>query len=206
MAVGRTNAGGKSTSDATAVAADILASKTAYANNAKITGTMTNRGAVSITPGTSAQAILSGYHNGAGSVAGDADLIAANIKSGVNIFGILGAYLGDAVYIPASSYVGGGSVQFNGISIVPSIIFAWCDAGFDYSNSTYFIDMMIVGPGGRNWAAKAGIRNTSVSSPTIYKNTVAASIAGGTKLQLTTSSGTAEAIYGQTLWKLIYIP
>ena len=55
-----------------------------------VTGTMPNNGAVSITPGTASQAIAAGYHNGSGSVAGDADLVAGNIKNGVNLFGVVG--------------------------------------------------------------------------------------------------------------------
>jgi hypothetical protein len=51
---------------------------------------MPNSGAVSIIPGTAAQTIPAGYHNGSGSVAGDADLTAANIKIGVNLFGVSG--------------------------------------------------------------------------------------------------------------------
>ena len=57
---------------------------------AGLTGTMPNRGAVNVTPGTSAQTIAEGYHSGAGSVAGDADLVAGNIKAGANIFGVAG--------------------------------------------------------------------------------------------------------------------
>ncbi|MCR8645575.1 hypothetical protein NV379_23330 [Paenibacillus sp. N1-5-1-14] len=51
---------------------------------------MQNRGAVTITPSTVDQVIMAGYHNGAGKVLGDLDLIAANIKAGVNIFGVNG--------------------------------------------------------------------------------------------------------------------
>lgn len=61
---------GPDTSDATAVSADILATKTAYgAAGTKITGMMPNRGAQNITPGQTEQMILDGYHNGAGKVA-----------------------------------------------------------------------------------------------------------------------------------------
>jgi len=42
-------------------------------------GTMPNRGAYNITPTTSPVTIPNGYHNGSGQVAGDSDLIAANI-------------------------------------------------------------------------------------------------------------------------------
>lgn len=56
-------------------------------------GTMPNRGAVAITPGTTNQTIAAGYHNGSGYVAGDPDLIAANIRKGTNIFGVVGSTL-----------------------------------------------------------------------------------------------------------------
>ena len=51
---------------------------------------MADNGAVNITPGTAAQAIAAGYHDGSGTVAGDADLVAGNIKSGVEVFGVPG--------------------------------------------------------------------------------------------------------------------
>jgi hypothetical protein len=50
-----------------------------------------------IAPGTAAQTIAQGYHDGTGSVAGDADLAAANIKSGVTIFEVHGTMLNAAV-------------------------------------------------------------------------------------------------------------
>jgi len=83
--VGTCNAG-------TAVAADVLSGKT-FSSTAGLgaTGTMPNRGAVSITPGTSAQTIAAGFHDGSGSVDGDADLVAGNILSGVTIFGVTGS-------------------------------------------------------------------------------------------------------------------
>jgi hypothetical protein len=78
-------------SSGTATAADVLAGKT-FSSSAGVgvTGTIPDRGAVSITPGTSPQTIAAGYHNGSGSVAGDADLAASNIASGVVVFGVTG--------------------------------------------------------------------------------------------------------------------
>jgi len=70
----------------------ILNGYDAYAANASvIDGNMTNHGAQSFTPTAAAQSITEGYYNGAGSVEGDADFIAANIISGVNIWGVAGS-------------------------------------------------------------------------------------------------------------------
>jgi hypothetical protein len=74
-----------------AAAGDVLTGKTfSNAASAGAAGTMPNNGAVNITPGTAAQAIAAGYHNGLGTVAGDTDLAAENIKSGTDIFGVTG--------------------------------------------------------------------------------------------------------------------
>lgn len=58
------------------------------------TGTMQDNGALSFTPTTTSQTITEGYHNGGGSVVGDVDLSAANIRSGVSIFGVAGNLAG----------------------------------------------------------------------------------------------------------------
>lgn len=75
-----------------ATAANVLSGKVFSSQSAGvgITGTMPNRGAVTITPGATNKTIVAGYHNGSGYVVGDANLVAANIKSGVNIFGVAG--------------------------------------------------------------------------------------------------------------------
>lgn len=75
----------------TASGADVLVGKT-FSSSAGIgaTGTMPNNGAMSITPGTAPQTIPAGYHDGGGSVAGDADLSAANIRLGMTLFGVTG--------------------------------------------------------------------------------------------------------------------
>lgn len=88
------------TKDATATAAEILATKTAYKNGSKITGTMPNRGAQTGTINTKdgTVTIQNGYHDGSGSVGIDATekakLIAANIREGVTILGVLGTMSG----------------------------------------------------------------------------------------------------------------
>lgn len=84
------------TSDATAAAADILKDKTAYVNGQKVTGTITSVNAQTITPTTTDQTVNGNvFLVGAIIVAGDANLLAENIKSGVTIFGVTGTYTGE---------------------------------------------------------------------------------------------------------------
>ncbi len=75
-----------------AQAGEVLAGKKAWVDGAEVTGSMPNRGAVVITPGTAQQAIQAGYHNGAGYVRGDAGLVASNIVAGVDVFGVVGLH------------------------------------------------------------------------------------------------------------------
>lgn len=88
------------TSDATATAAEILATKTAYVNGNKVTGSMPNRGAVTGTISTKAQqyTIAQGYHDGSGKVSisstEQAKIIATNIRQGVTILGVEGTMSG----------------------------------------------------------------------------------------------------------------
>lgn len=97
------------TSDANASASEILATKTAYVNGNKLTGTMTNNGAVSgsIDDLSSPYTIPSGYHDGSGSVAVDsteaAKIIPGNIKEGVEILGVTGTYTGEGVTAQAKT-------------------------------------------------------------------------------------------------------
>ncbi|APM40536.1 hypothetical protein [Clostridium kluyveri] len=78
------------TADATGVAGDVLSTKTVYINGVKTTGTMPNRGVVTLTPGTTDQTISNGYHNGSGIVKGDANLKPENIREDVGMFGKIG--------------------------------------------------------------------------------------------------------------------
>ena len=115
------------TSDATAVAAEILISKTAYKNGSKITGTMPNNGGVTGTVSTvSGQyTVPAGYHDGSGKVGisstEQAKIIAGNIKAGIEILGVTGTYAGEAVNVRSAS----ATPTFSEQTILPG-------TGYDY--------------------------------------------------------------------------
>lgn len=95
--------------DANAAVGEVLTGKTFYQGGVKRTGSMPNRGAQIITPGTANITIPSGYHNGSGYVAGDADLVSSNILSGKNIFGVSGNVIPRVseprLYVDGTEYV-----------------------------------------------------------------------------------------------------
>lgn len=115
------------TSDADAVAAEILSGKTAYKNGSKLTGTMPNRGAQesSISSVNDSITIQNGYHDGSGYVVIDstekAKIIDSNIKSGVEILGVTGTYTGEGVTAQSKTVTPTNAQQ----TIIP-------DSGYDY--------------------------------------------------------------------------
>lgn len=115
------------TTDATAGAAEILLSKTAYVSGAKVTGTMPNNGAVTGTITTKAQqyTIPNGYHDGSGKVSisstEQAKIIAGNIKAGIQILGVTGTYEGEADKVQAKTVTPAVDAQ----TVLP-------DTGYDY--------------------------------------------------------------------------
>lgn len=99
------------TSDANATAAEILDTKTAYVNGNKLTGSMPNRGAVTLTIDdiNDELAIQNGYHDGSGVAKLDATekakIVAGNIKKDVTILGVTGTYEGSATPTSAAKTV-----------------------------------------------------------------------------------------------------
>lgn len=99
------------TSDATAVASQILKNQTAYAQGNKVTGSMENRGAVTGTISTKAQqyTIPVGYHDGSGKVSiaatEQAKLVSANIAEGVTILGVAGSHKSGTAEVKQSKTV-----------------------------------------------------------------------------------------------------
>lgn len=80
----------------TASAAYISSGKTAWVNGSKITGSLATQGGSTTTPGTSNKTIVTAAKHVTGNivVAGSGNLTAANIKKGVNIFGVTGTFEG----------------------------------------------------------------------------------------------------------------
>lgn len=88
------------TSNDNAVAAEILATKTAHARGTQLTGTMPNNGAVAGTISTvgGEYTVPIGYHDGSGKVAiasaEQSKIVGANIRQGVTILGVQGTMSG----------------------------------------------------------------------------------------------------------------
>ena len=84
---------GTFTADGTVAAKQMLAGAVGYAKGRKVTGSIPSKGAASFRPGTASQTIAAGqYLSGAQTIEGDANLLAANIRQGVSIFGVAGGY------------------------------------------------------------------------------------------------------------------
>lgn len=97
-----TNTFDSDTTDADALASEILSGKIAYANTNRLVGTMPNRGAVTleIDDVSDELTIQSGYHDGSGkaklSSVEASKIIPGNIKKDIEILGVTGTYEGAA--------------------------------------------------------------------------------------------------------------
>lgn len=115
------------TSEDTALAAEVLNTRTFHARGSAYTGTMPNRGGVTgvISSLSGSYAIPQGYHDGSGSVSiaqiEQQKLIPENLKAGVELLGVTGSYSGEAITAQSKSATPATSAQ----TILP-------DTGYDY--------------------------------------------------------------------------
>lgn len=104
------------------VSAGYVSAGTAGNSSVSLTASVTTKAAATITPGTSNQTIASGtYLTGTQTISGDADLVAANIKKDVQIFGVTGSYTSDAT-AAASDIVSGETAYVDGNKITGSLV------------------------------------------------------------------------------------
>ena len=99
------------TSDANAVAAELLKDKTAYVNGVKVTGTMPNNGAktLNIVNKSTPVTIPTGFHDGSGKAQIDpteaAKMIPTNIREGITVLGVTGTMSGSEGMKPQAKNV-----------------------------------------------------------------------------------------------------
>jgi len=171
-----------------ATVADVLAGKTFFGDSQADwnlqTGTMTNVGAQTITPGTSTTTITQGYHDGAGYCEGDADLVSGNIKSGANIFGING----DGNVVDTSS---GDATA----SDIVSNKIAWVDGAeitgsFASSTATATTEGEEITPSAGTWLSKVTVAITNLIASVIKSGETVGEVDG----ELTPASGASESL------------
>ncbi|WP_418302177.1 hypothetical protein [Lysinibacillus fusiformis] len=123
----------------TATSTDVLAGRTFTNDNGEATGAMVNHGSRgTIMPTTSNQSMAAGYYN-AFTIAGDANLIASNIKKGVNLFGTIGTSETKIAYTSANRTVSSGNPTMQTFTLT-------LNAGFSIKAYIIVINAIYFGP------------------------------------------------------------
>ena len=157
---------GTFTSDANAEANQILSGKTAYVKGNKITGSIGSKGSTTYTPGVNNQTISKGqYLSENQTILGDADLKAANIKNGVEIFGVTGTFTSDA-NAAANQILSGKTAYVKGNKITGSMsnkAGATVTASTTTSDATYTY-VTIPAAGYYDTSSKVKVENNKLST------------------------------------------
>lgn len=167
------------TSD-TVAANKMLDGVTAHgADGAPVTGSITSKSTATYTPTTTDQTISAGqYLSGAQTIKGDANLVAANIKQGVSVFGVTGNFTNDAtasaseILSSKTAYVKGskvtGSMRNNGAvagKITPSALTYTIPIGFHDGSGTVTVqDSNLIANNIRENVSILGVVGTMSSS------------------------------------------
>jgi phage-related tail fiber protein len=121
-----------------------------YHNGAgQVTQSIATKGAATITPSTVNQVIAANqYLSGAQTIAGSANLLAANIKEGINIFGVVGT-LAIGKRWASGTAVRSGSLytfQVSGLAFTPRIVITkLSNASDDQTGISIYVDSAIFG-------------------------------------------------------------
>jgi hypothetical protein len=155
---------------------DVLLSKTFSNDGGAGTGTMPNNGALTLTPGTAAQTIPAGYHNGLGKVVGDAALTAGNIRQGVAIFGVAGSSIQASGTAVAGEVLSGktfsntsgpatGSMPNNGVvTLTPGTTDQTIPAGYHSGSGKVVGDPALTAGNIRQGASIFGVVGSSIQA------------------------------------------
>lgn len=141
--------------DVNAIASKMLENTVACGPDGKVTGTIKSQAAQTFTPGTEDQTIASGvYLSGAQTIKGDMNLLAENIKEGIELFGVTGTYTGGDTVNPYK----GKTIVVSGDSII---------AGWGWKEGTGIIQPLKEKYPDATWINKAesGANMAVTSSP-----------------------------------------
>lgn len=133
----------KASADGSATSDKVLAGETfSNENDTGLTGAIPSKSAQTYTPGTSNQTIAANqFLSGIQTILGDPDLIASNIKKGINIFGVIGtldvASLGGRMFASGTVLATGSVATVTGLAFTPSFAFGWMTETDTLNPSTY---------------------------------------------------------------------
>ncbi|WP_029100227.1 hypothetical protein [Brevibacillus thermoruber] len=144
--------------------------------------------AQTITPGTTNQVLQAGIYDGAITVLGDPDLVASNIRSGINIFGVVGNVIEGKRWGTGNigTLAPQSSQTISGLSFIPKTIIISYHTSSSTSASTLRSDYacLISSNGYSTWSSAEGFGLAIVSTqPT------------GTSFTINNPSSTATAYY-----------